>query len=230
MDLTILPEEFSDEARRTIVGSKIKAERGLLKRKKPVRSPAPQLFPKRSWEVIQCVMTIFDAVSGEIDQLTNAGWTSDRIESFAREFLRKQIIAARVYYSGDADFELPTMISSVTADIAPQFERVLHSTPEWRRYERRLTKSAKPSRAPKPASSAPKSDELARRNALLASYKAATGSPSNRQIYNARNSGIHKPEFYDWINGILAQTSQTCENFERFLREKKHPVPRKSTS
>jgi hypothetical protein len=70
-------------------------------------------------------------------------------------------------------------------------------------------------------------DEKARRKALVAEYKSATGHPSNKKLYTARNSGIHKPEFYDWINGVLLQTSQTCINFERFLREKKPPIPRK---
>ncbi|HLK18092.1 MAG TPA: hypothetical protein VKT81_04015 [Bryobacteraceae bacterium] len=69
-------------------------------------------------------------------------------------------------------------------------------------------------------------DERARRAALLADYKLATKHPSNRKIYTARNSGIHKPEFYDWINAILPKTSQTCVNFERFLEEKKPPVAR----
>jgi hypothetical protein len=70
------------------------------------------------------------------------------------------------------------------------------------------------------------SDDGKRRSKLLEEYKAAAGNPSNRQIYNARNSGIHKPEFYEWIAGRLPSTSETTKNFERFLREKKAPIPR----
>ncbi len=70
-------------------------------------------------------------------------------------------------------------------------------------------------------------DEISHRAILLAEYKQATGNPSNKAIYTAKNSGIHKPEFFNWVNGKLHNASQTCINFERFLREKKQPVPRK---
>ena len=65
------------------------------------------------------------------------------------------------------------------------------------------------------------------RAGLLAAYKSATGNPSNWQIYNARNSGIHKPEFYKWLKGELHADSETTKNFERFLREKRAPIRRK---
>jgi hypothetical protein len=71
-------------------------------------------------------------------------------------------------------------------------------------------------------------EEVERRLQLLDDYKAATGRPSNRSIYTARNSGIHKPQFHEWLRGELLNTSQTCINFERFLREKKRPIPREA--
>jgi len=73
------------------------------------------------------------------------------------------------------------------------------------------------------------SDELLRRQNLLSRYKQATGNPSNNRIYKAKNSGIHKPEFYAWLSGDLPATSQTSINFERFLAEKKPPIPRNPT-
>jgi hypothetical protein len=72
--------------------------------------------------------------------------------------------------------------------------------------------------------------EVERRKRLLADYKAVTGNPSNIKIYSARNSGIHKPEFYSWVNGELSSKSATALNFERFLREKKAPIPRHETA
>jgi hypothetical protein len=69
-------------------------------------------------------------------------------------------------------------------------------------------------------------DTADRRAALLKAYKESTGNPSNRQIYSARNSGIHKPEFYEWLKGELSVESETAKNFERFLREEKAPIPR----
>jgi hypothetical protein len=70
-------------------------------------------------------------------------------------------------------------------------------------------------------------EEITRRSKLLTEYKAATKNPSNKRIYGARNSGIHKPEFYEWVNGALPPDSATTINFERFLREKKPPIPKK---
>ena len=70
-------------------------------------------------------------------------------------------------------------------------------------------------------------NEIERRQRLLAAYKFATGNPSNRRIYQAANSGIHKPEFYHWQKGNLSSESATCINFERFLRDKKPPIPRR---
>jgi len=77
------------------------------------------------------------------------------------------------------------------------------------------------------ATTARDTDLLRKRARQLAEYKAATGNPSNKKIYEARNSGIHKPEFYKWLRGDLPANSATCINFERFLREKKPPIPRK---
>jgi hypothetical protein len=68
--------------------------------------------------------------------------------------------------------------------------------------------------------------EVARRRALLAEYKAVNGDVSNRQIYQAQNSGLHKPQFYQWKSGKLAASTATATNFERFLKAKKPPIPR----
>jgi hypothetical protein len=83
-----------------------------------------------------------------------------------------------------------------------------------------LAESKEPAIAPVPS-------EIERRKALLAEYKAATSAPSDYQIFNAQNAGLHKPEFYRWLKGTLTAHSKTAKNFERFLREKKPPIPRK---
>jgi len=72
--------------------------------------------------------------------------------------------------------------------------------------------------------------EVERRNALLNDYKVATGNPANQRLYQARNSGIHKPQFYKWLKGTLPSTSETALNFERFLREKRPPIARTKRS
>jgi hypothetical protein len=69
-------------------------------------------------------------------------------------------------------------------------------------------------------------EEIQRRIKLLAGYKAATGNPANRRIYTSSNSGIHKPQFHEWLRGDLASTSKTSVRFEKFLQAKKRPIPR----
>jgi hypothetical protein len=71
------------------------------------------------------------------------------------------------------------------------------------------------------------STEVERRQELLNEYKVANKSLPHKRIYEAKNSGLHKPEFYEWLNGTLPATSETTLNFERFLRDKKPPIPRK---
>lgn len=82
-----------------------------------------------------------------------------------------------------------------------------------------LTKGIKPSplyhRGP---------SEVERRRQMLDEYKAATNTHSDRKIYLATNSGIHKPQFYEWRDGRLPATSATTINFERFLSDKKPPI------
>ena len=70
-------------------------------------------------------------------------------------------------------------------------------------------------------------EEIQRRAKLLEAYKTATGIRANQRIYQAKNSGIHKPQFYEWRSGKLASESATAINFERFLSAKKVPIPRR---
>jgi hypothetical protein len=78
-----------------------------------------------------------------------------------------------------------------------------------------------------PASRRPKRPQQGeRRAALLAEYKKATGDPSSKRIYESQNAPINKPEFYPWLRGELPETSKTTIKFEKFLREKKRPIPK----
>jgi len=64
------------------------------------------------------------------------------------------------------------------------------------------------------------------RRKLLAEYKLATGNPADLRIYTASNSGIYKPEFYQWKNGKLPEGSKITKRFEAFLKSKRRPVRR----
>ena len=73
----------------------------------------------------------------------------------------------------------------------------------------------------------PSIDELsALRSIRILEYKKANPGVTDYQIYNAKNSGVHKPEFYRYVKGTLSSESETCKNFERFLAEKKTPNKR----
>jgi hypothetical protein len=76
----------------------------------------------------------------------------------------------------------------------------------------------------------PNETVIERREKLLADYKLATGNPPDMQIYRASNSGIHKPQFYQWRDGRLPANSKITKRFEAFLRAKKRPIPKSSTS
>jgi hypothetical protein len=90
--------------------------------------------------------------------------------------------------------------------------------------EKQLTKNQSPVMR---SVSTSQDEEIERRRKLLSEYKTATKNSPNKRIYEAKNSGVHKPEFYQWVNGTLPADSATTITFERFLREKKPPIPRK---
>jgi hypothetical protein len=72
--------------------------------------------------------------------------------------------------------------------------------------------------------------EVDRRAKLLAEYKLATGNPPDLRLYTASNSGIHKPEFYQWRDGRLPAKSRVTKRFEAFLKAKKKPIPKNPTN
>ncbi len=65
------------------------------------------------------------------------------------------------------------------------------------------------------------------RRELLAEYKRRTGVNTNAAIYKARNSGVHKPEFYRWLTGQLRSTTATARSLETFLHGGERPKPRR---
>jgi hypothetical protein len=66
------------------------------------------------------------------------------------------------------------------------------------------------------------------RRELLAEYKQATGNPPDQRIYTAANSGIYKPQFYQWRDGRLPAKSKISRRFEAFLRARRKPIPRQT--
>jgi hypothetical protein len=129
---------------------------------------------------------------------------------------------SNAYFAKTQKLLITTLVDHVEDSLSPK--EFAAAFPEI--YESR--KTASPSIA---ASSLhpPQETLVQERAALLEAYKDKTGA-SNRQIYTASNSGIHKPQFSQWRRGLLPSTSATTINFERFLRNLKPPRPREPNS
>lgn len=129
-----------------------------------------------------------------------------------------------------AELQAGSEIPSSTEGLEIGWSQGSHSKP--RPSDTNQARELDPVRGPQPpaeyGAECDLDSEGIRRRDLLAEYKSATGNPANKRIYEARNSGIHKPQFYQWRRGELPADSATSRNFERFLREKKPPIPRKA--
>ncbi len=72
------------------------------------------------------------------------------------------------------------------------------------------------------------------RKGLLDDYKrrvpdAAKDKPyTDYALYNASQHTMHKPEFFKWKAGELADSNPATQSFERFLNGNTRPVPRKA--
>jgi hypothetical protein len=181
-------------------------------------------------------------------------WTVAQVDLNVRAFLfqvAREAEHEKSFYA-DGDWLRDASFTSGHAVLAQEMHHI-STSPEWKEYQEELlavatiqktTATVDPSgfedtpeaalqmledilNDPSEEAKGPSpNDEIARRLRLLEEYKSATGQPSNQRIYRAKNSGIHKPQFHEWLKGVLPSASQTSVNFERFLREKKQPIPR----
>jgi hypothetical protein len=188
--------------------------------------------------VRQFVLEVFSVFAEEALELGRCGiWTVDQIDSQAHEFLRQLTIE---WCHDKFGHPAGSMICPDDGALTPETIYAYKTSFSWQKYENDLLDIAKgqvckdlvaPRVEIRPNAdidpSLGKSDEKERRARLLAEYKSTTSNPSNKRIYEAKNSGIHKPDFYAWLKGDLSLESAMTINFERFLRLKKPPFPRK---
>jgi hypothetical protein len=241
------PQDFPKESRAAVHAEKLRASKDLSETKTRLRWTSDIETELRKY-----ILRVFIVFAREALNLGRKRvWTVDKVESQAREFLRWFIIYA--WYEKGYD-EAGNRIASVTdhwGSVSSNVQQALEQSPEWVQYEAGLLEVAEiqsigdldletelTGEASLPAEEQAKSEiapiqfvdveEIkARRLFLLAEYKAATEYPSNKRLYEAKNSGIHKPQFYQWLDGTPPASSATTTNFERFLREKKPPIPRR---
>jgi hypothetical protein len=123
-----------------------------------------------------------------------------------------------------------TIVQHLGRPIRPPLQRVLEAPASAPAPSAPLIMHATAQTKETPLQESPSSlPEVERRANLLADYKKNVGNPSNRKIYEAPNSGIHKPEFYRWVRGTLPQNSRTTKQFEAFLKSRRKPQPKDPT-
>jgi hypothetical protein len=203
---------------------------------------------------IQFVSTVFEAVvETMISAARDLAWSGEQLRVEVDTLLDQLIarVAARVPVSSAPDFRvragravraLPSWsalwdairaapvsiaepstvvpIEAMEPSTVEPVETTETGTPEPSTLE--PVEVAEPS-APEPVPS--RADLAARRKQLLQDYKRAAGVTANKPIYESRDSGILKPEFYKWLKGELPSESATAINFERFLAQGRKPRP-----
>lgn len=230
--------EFSSEARARILAAHITADDTYNTGR---RTSPPLTDPQGTHSFVhinmQWAAIIVGAYSREACKLASSGeWHVERVADVVRRLLDDLLNTVRNRCDEVVRLSAGQLNQAWLESTFAEIRGRIESTQEWRDYQRELLRIANLQSIPQgsntsviPSEEDPnfRPQEIERRTRLLAEYKSATGNPSNRAIYTARNSGIHKPEFHRWLRGDLPASSQTLINFERFLRDKKHPIPRK---
>ena len=213
-------------------------------------SEAERSFAERKRQdvqrVIHFVLEVFEVFLWELTEAVRCQrerWTPERFRQESTRFLDGLIDQAyrdklpttihrrckTALVTGDITFYDSTGEMSLRAFRARILEE-LGTFEFWVNYRRNieaLALAATDAQAEKSANEATPDETLTdlkkRRAKLLADYKRITGITASKPIYENRKSGIHKPQFYEWLNGRLPATSATAANFERFLRETSSP-------
>jgi transcriptional regulator with XRE-family HTH domain len=122
------PREFSLEARDRIEREKIRASRELL-------PTGPYAFEDQELAV-RCIMRIFLAFAKEACALrTEHGWTLDRVQREADEFLRRlTITVVFAKFPGLEGYWINNLNGSILSDVEHRFK----VSPEWAQYEELL--------------------------------------------------------------------------------------------
>ena len=122
------PHEFPPEARDRVEREKIRASRELL--------PASTYDFKDQEVAVRCIMWIFLTFAGELCAVrSEKGWTLERVQREAEEFLRRVTITIVFAKFPGCDRH---WISNWNGSIESNMERRLKGSPEWAQYEELL--------------------------------------------------------------------------------------------
>jgi hypothetical protein len=122
------PHEFPPEARDRVEKEKIRASRELL--------PASTYDFKDQEVAVRCIMWIFLTFAGELCAVRSEnGWTLERVQREAEEFLRRVTITIVFAKFPGCDRH---WISNWNGSIETNMERRLKGSPEWAQYEELL--------------------------------------------------------------------------------------------
>jgi hypothetical protein len=174
------------------------------------------------------IRTVWEAASDQ-------KWPADQLRNAADLLLGQLIERAYAQKHSKRGTTLPTFITSVHEALRKspswaQLQNVIRDLSAEEEVRQTVSASGGPtigsiSLPPTPPPSVSPAALAESRKIMLADYKRATGVTKNKPIYECRRAGLHKPEFYKWLRGVLSPTSQITLNFERFLAEKRPPSP-----
>jgi len=140
MELPILPQEFSRQARKRIIDSEIMASRALKASEPHLRSFYVSSRSSGNWQVLeQYVLPVFLAFAKEtcaMSQHKPKPWYSDQIDRVVREFLRELLVAVRGEYDRP-DYPVFAMTSDVGGYgyVRPEAKDIIEKSAEWKTYQ-----------------------------------------------------------------------------------------------
>jgi hypothetical protein len=221
--MDLIPREFPPEARDRIEKERIRTSRELL--------PSNVYDSKDQDLAVQCIMRIFLAFAKEVCALREKhGWTLDRVQREAEEFLRGLTITVVFTKFPGLDRH---WISNRNGSIAPDVERRFKASPEWKQYEGFLLASplndtAQGSLVQNNANSAQSADsKLTDRRSTVKAYIEEVRGKTGRRITKKdiwKEAGYQtRTEFERWERQDPKHRNKAAEeNFARILREKPH--------
>jgi hypothetical protein len=191
----------------------------------------PGMWDRSDRAAVSYVLTVFaTVVQASCDAAREGHWSAEKLRTTSQELLAQLLgLAYRQKHSqrdrGLSPFTLDDFTTVVHRELrALTVWTTLHET-----IRELATSDARPRESTTGDSGASdtsiaatetETDLRNRRARLLEDYKRATSVRADKQIYENKKAGIHKPQFYQWRSGKLPATSETARNFERFLAEK----------
>ena len=209
------PNGFPTKARARVKAEQILAYRKLDETGKNVSSGLAVESLVRD-----CILRIFLVFADELCAFGQEnGWAVDRIDSQAKEFLRRLTIEVQ----RDKGYGYVRMISNSDGSLTGDAERQFLQSPKWKKYESSLLRLARlQQKAPGTTGSEP-TDRRAIVDAYIEEVRIKTGRRIYRKAIWIAAGYKTRTEFERWERRDTKHPNKAAdENFTRILREKPH--------